>query len=248
MPRFVKDKPRPNLDRLDIPHIVDQLGIRVKNHQGGWITAWCIFHDDVKTPNLRIREDHGGTFRCLACNSSGNILHLVERKLNVDRAGAWKHLAEGRKSTPTAESIKRELDKRKDSGVKSIENQIERHILRLCYLVTPEPSRLSALGIAHVAGNVDRWFMLIDPDEILLQQLVDHLMVTEDDVLFHVGRGDADAYAEFMDDVGAIWNLAESTGYLKRHPIYFKREPVCALAGKYKWVRHSRSGLREAHP
>jgi len=211
-----KTASRIQLDNLDIPSVISKLGLRIKDARGTWITAWCIFHDDGKNPNLRIRTDSGGVFRCFSCGAKGNILNLVERAKNLDREAAWQYLATLGKRGVTLEGLRRKLERRKNSNPLVWKQVLNQSLIGVCDLLLAIPPGVRAeQEKAHVTNDVNRFFRLQDPDYFLLRDLIDAVMVR-----MEYGC-DADSFSDLLFDIQGIWEVAESVGYLERYPVIF---------------------------
>lgn len=108
------------IPKIDILKLLDNLEIQGKI-QGREFIACCPFpeHDDSSPSfSLAIEGDSIGLWQCFGCNSKGNIIHLVQRCLNVDRETAIKRIGEwfGFSDTiisPSIQEILTLLDKKK---------------------------------------------------------------------------------------------------------------------------------------
>ena len=208
-----------NLDRLDIQAVLDKLGVRVKGKTSGWYTAWCMFHADGDNPNLRINPN-GGMFRCLSCGETGNILHITEKMLRTDREGAWAFLSNMEVHAPTAEAIKRKLDKRKfraaDKWIRDIEKRLD-NLSKLAFTTSPGGQEQKRQAIK--SKQVTQFFDLIDKNSYIVISILDHAMgVVYDDILPRMRQGDRDAYYEGVEMIDGVWESAEYFGYLVKHP------------------------------
>lgn len=223
---------RVDLDLVDIRATLDRLGMHIKDDRGATITAFCIFHKDGDVPNLKIRSDSGGVFHCFSCGASGNILHIVERMLKVDRKGAWDFISGVGEVSQTAESIKRLLDKREKGNVDYIES-MHKHIDDLYNLTKRPPGLLKALRQAELERDVDRYFSLCDPVHEMLLLMIDDLHVRmEEDYRFTI-KDDPEAYNTFVDEVKKIWEYAVEHEYFRRYPKLF--QPM-TMVGKSRWI------------
>jgi len=208
-----------NLDRLDIRTVLDKLGVRVKGKSSGWYTAWCMFHADGDNPNLRINPD-GGMFRCLSCGETGNIIHITEKMLHTDRDGAWSFLSNMGAHAPTAEAIKRKLDKRAsravDKWVQDLEERLD-NVSMLAFTISPGVRR--QMREAVDSKQVDQFFDLIDNNSYIVMSILDHAVgMVYSDVLPRMRQGDRDAYYEGIEMINGVWKSAEYFGYLSKHP------------------------------
>jgi len=212
---------RPDLDRIDVSAVVERLGIRVRGLESGWLTAWCIFHADGKNPNLRIKPHSGGKFRCLSCGATGNLLHLVEQQLGVDREGAWDYLRGLSTRTPTAESIRSKLRGRTEDMHIRMVQQMELHLGYFYHVLLAEsPSRLARRATAH-AQRSPQVHEYMDPDYYTIRAMVDELDAFMLPRIRAVGNGDISVYIEFLDEINNIWTFAQRSGYLDRFPYAF---------------------------
>lgn len=202
MPRLTKrseQEKKPDLARIDIRTTLETLGVRVKGLESGWLTCWCIFHDDGKNPNMRVHPS-GGVFKCNSCGARGNILHIVERQLGVDRDGAWAYLSGATPAVVSVESIRESLAK-KTWGTENLVERAEEHLSNLYTLV------IRPTGV-------------VDQDHYTIEAWVDYLsdILYLDVYLPRMVAGDQGAYYEFYAHVVEIWRYAENSGYLFRFP------------------------------
>lgn len=226
---------RPNLDTLDIPLILQHLGVRFQPaFNRGWITCWCVFHADGEHPNLRVRSDSGGTFHCFSCGEKGNILHIIEHVLRCSREEAWSWL-EGRGSFgSSASSVLRALQKRGEAVRETLMDQAEAVIDGLYGLLWISPARMRLMQEAARAQDV-RYFRLVDPDWYLLCDMVDYIYIYtyRDGIYPRLQAGDRTALDELREEAAGVWRLALRTGYLERHPLQFRETVEARLRAAY---------------
>ncbi len=229
-----KKTTRVDLNLIDIRATLDRLGLRIKDDKGSSIIAFCIFHEDGEVPNLSIRSDSGGIFHCFSCGANGNILHIVERVLKVDRRGAWDFLRGIGDVSQTTESIKRLLGGREKSGRGYLES-MNNHINNLYNLTKRPPGLLKALRQAESDYNIDRYFSLCDPVFEMLLLMIDDLHFRVEDYWFAI-KDDSGVYNRFVGEVKGIWEYAIQRGYFQRYPKLFQPDPLMGLLGRSRWV------------
>ena len=237
---------KPNLDTMDIYALLLRLGVRIKIHDGEWITCWCEFHDDGENPNLRVRSDTGGTFRCFSCGATGNIWHIIEKKLAVSREEAWAWVEHQGAFGATTESILRALQKRHEAEVNDLRDRAEAHLTRLWLLVSPSPTIRWLQDRAAREGDADRFFALEDPDRSLLENMVEYLYIYRycDPLGDLWNVTDEAVYAQLLVAVAEIWEVARRTGYLARHPV----EYVLVPRQRIGWMAQDGTRFPDANP
>lgn len=214
----------PNLERLDIRAVLNRLGVRVKGESGGWITAWCIFHADGDNPNLRVHPD-GGVFRCFSCGASGNILHLVEQALGVDREGAWLFLGEMEHHAPTIGQIRRKLESRDERAVVGWVELLEKKLDDVSRLgFTISPGERTSIWLAEQECDFVRWVDLVDENYYIITNAVDYAMaIVESEYLPRLRAGELASFYYAVEEINSVWKLAELLGYIADHPLVWQQ-------------------------
>ena len=112
--------------KISILALLDFLSIEGKI-QGKEFLASCPFpeHSD-KSPSFRIAIDgeKKGCWHCFGCGAKGNIIHLVQRCLNLDRSNAVRQIANWfgfpeSVSSPSTQEIAKLLEKEKEEDVET---------------------------------------------------------------------------------------------------------------------------------
>lgn len=82
----ISDEALKQLRKLSVEQVAEALGIVVKHH-----SALCFIHEDHH-PSL-VFSPRYNTWRCFACGEKGDVISLVEKKLNLSFIDACKWLA-----------------------------------------------------------------------------------------------------------------------------------------------------------
>lgn len=102
---------------VDIVVVANDLGLQIKNQFGGRARAYCVFHDDSKTPNLMLGHNNG--FKCFACGEHGDVIQLYQQFNQCEFPEAVRDLSEkylgisvtGESEKPKPEPPKKEPEK-----------------------------------------------------------------------------------------------------------------------------------------
>lgn len=242
--KFKKTKKanKPNLNFLDVIGILDRLGLRRKNSLvNGEVLAWCIFHVDGKVPNLSIRQDQGGKFRCFSCGATGNILHIIEKQLGLSRSAAWDWVEGKGLYGATPESVLRALQRRSEDQAAALIASAEHIIDSLFLLIQRNVGYNERLRKAEADKNVDLYFSLVDPDECLLIDAIEYLYIYKykNNLEFLIRGGDSDALEDLREEARDIWKLASSIGFLQRHAVRF-------VPTKHHLINKALGGIEDA--
>jgi len=231
--KVTKRRDRVRLNHVDVRAVVDQLGLRIKDDRGDNLRAWCVFHEDGDNPNLNISTVSGGAFHCFSCGTNGNLLHLVEKMVGVDRKGAWEYLSGMNTLSATAESIKRRLDKRA-MGRRDVDVKIDSIMDGLYSLLKLSPGYCKSIQIAQDEYDAERLFFLMDYDYEVLRLMVDDLFSRSDDFKACI-RGGEITLDEFLFEAQQIQRFADRSGYLNRFPCRFDIDSIWMFLGKVRW-------------
>ncbi|GAG87873.1 unnamed protein product [marine sediment metagenome] len=77
--------------RLDIIDIAKQAGLELKKQSSRLYKTKCIFHNDIKTPNLFFYPDTN-TFKCYACGKHGDAINFYAELHHISNKQAIKEL------------------------------------------------------------------------------------------------------------------------------------------------------------
>lgn len=76
-------------EQVDIVEIVSECGVLLYPQRNGQYTCLCPFHDDVKSPSMRIYPDTYSWW-CYGCNSGGSVYDFLMKWHGIEFPEAFK--------------------------------------------------------------------------------------------------------------------------------------------------------------
>lgn len=229
-----------DVNKLDIMSVLRRLNVRVQSGvENGWITAWCVFHDDKNTPNLRIRQANGGAFRCFACNARGNIFTIVQQVLGCSKLDAWEFLRSSSTVPVSRDAVKRRIQDVRDAQAKTYRAQAISLINGIYRFLQMSDGVQHSISVAHRSRDTVGLYKMYDHRWINMCGMVDELADDVDDYFYPTD----DWMSHIRSVVDIIQLYAKESGWLADNPLVWVIDTHLAIFGIRRFTSSPRSDL-----
>jgi len=217
--------------RVKVPDIIEKLKIQGKV-QGKEFIGCCPFPDhNDSTPSfsIAIEGEKKGLYQCFGCSSKGNIIHLVQRCLDLDRADAELQLAkwfgfDKVVYSPSSKELSDLLSKQEEMAV-------EEDIIRI---PLPRVSNDDKDILSYIMTK--RSYSIKDA-----QKIIDTFKIKFSNKGYYKSRAIIPIFDSFGQQV--TFEACDVTGQLNPKKLYPKGSPMARLlfnhsevTGDYTWV------------
>jgi len=100
-------------ETIPIRDLAEKLGLAFEGRE-----AFCLWHDDQKTPNLHLNENTN-RFKCYRCGAVGSVIDLAMKAKDLDVKGAVRWLSEEFEAAESHNGEKRTNGRKRKRGDRS---------------------------------------------------------------------------------------------------------------------------------